>query len=270
MDPLASQITALHAQGRLRVWSMVITVFGDLVQHRGGQISTARLGAILGRVGVEQGTLRTALSRLGRDGWVHSQRVGRTSHYRLSAQGLARFATATTRIYAPPRNQPVKRWAIALSFGPGGRQEARLSPAGEVADEAAGAADCLVSGELQHISDAYRASLLSDEHRGALAALASDIAALNRADMSTPLDAAAARVLLIHRWRRIVLRFGEIPFGLMPAGAPLDDPRRAVASAYWRLSPATEAWLDTGFAGLPAMPAGTDPQPLRFLLAQQG
>ena len=68
MDPLDPVITALHAESRLRVWSLVITVFGDCVQHRGGAISTARLGRLLGRIGVEPGALRTALSRLGRDG----------------------------------------------------------------------------------------------------------------------------------------------------------------------------------------------------------
>jgi len=266
MDPLAAQITALHNQGRLRVWSMVITVFGDLVQHRGGQISTARLSAILGRVGVEQGALRTALSRLGRDGWVISERIGRTSHYRLSAQGLARFASATTRIYASPRSEPVRRWAIALRPGASGRQEATLSPADEVCE----AADCLVTGALQQISDAYRASLLSAEHRGALAALATDISALGTVEVRAPLDAAAARVLLIHRWRRIVLRFPEIQRELMPANTPLADPRRAVADAYCQLSEATEAWLDSDFSGLPAMPAVTDPLPQRFTNTQQG
>lgn len=260
MDPLAHQITALHSQGRLRVWSMVITVFGDLVQHRGGQISTARLGCILGRVGVEQGALRTALSRLGRDGWVISERNGRTSHYRLSAQGIDRFAPATTRIYAPPRSAPVTRWAIALRAGATGRQEARLCPADEVVD----GADCVVVGALQQVSDAYRASLLRQEHRSALAALASDIEALGNFELRNPLDAVAARVLLIHRWRRIVLRFGEIPFGLMPDDAPLLDPRSSVAEAYRRLSPATEAWLDNDFAGLPPMSPVADTPPQRF------
>jgi len=266
MDPLASQITALHNQGRLRVWSMVITVFGDLVQHRGGQISTARLGRILGRVGVEQGALRTALSRLGRDGWVHSERVGRTSHYRLSADGLARFAPATIRIYAPPRSKPVTSWAITLRLGPTGRQEVTLGPADEVAD----GADCVVTGDLQQVSQAYRASLLSDEHRNALAALAADIEALSIKDLSVPLDAAAARVLLIHRWRRIVLRFPEIPPELMPSNAPLSDPRAAVAGAYGRLTVATEVWLDNDFAGLPAMATVTDPLPQRFQALEKG
>jgi phenylacetic acid degradation operon negative regulatory protein len=262
MDPLASQITALHSQGRLRVWSMVITVFGDLVQHRGGQISTARLGCVLGRVGVEKGALRTALSRLGRDGWVQSERLGRTSLYRLSAQGLARFAPATTRIYAAPRQAPVTSWAIALRPGVTGRQEATLSPA----DEVASGAECLVVGALQQISQAYRATLLSDEHRDALEALAGDINALSTPVILDPLDAAAARVLLIHRWRRIVLRFPEIPSDLMPADAPLVDPRGRVGDVYRQLSPATETWLGNDFDGLEAMPAVAGSQPERFAI----
>ena len=101
MDPLAPLISALHSEGRLRAWSLLITVFGDMVQHRGGEIGTLRLGQLLGRVGVEGGTVRTALSRLTRDGWER-ERAGRSSRYRLSAQGIDHFAPATTRIYAAP------------------------------------------------------------------------------------------------------------------------------------------------------------------------
>ena len=63
MDPLVPLINTLRAEGRLRVWSLVITAFGDLVQHRGGAVSSARLNVLLGRIGVEPGALRTALSR---------------------------------------------------------------------------------------------------------------------------------------------------------------------------------------------------------------
>ncbi len=260
MDILAPLITALHAQGRLRVWSMVITVFGDLVQHRGGQISTARLGSILGQVGVEKGALRTALSRLGRDGWVCSERNGRIAMYRLSAQGLARFASATTRIYAPPRRVPVDRWAIALRPDDAGRQVATLSPADEVGD----GADCLVVGALQQISAPYRAALLSDEHRAALEALARDLDALRNAGALAPLDGVAARVLLIHRWRRMVLRFPEIPAELMPADSPLANPRSRVAEVYGALSPAVDIWLSSETDGLEPMSAVAGSQPLRF------
>lgn len=265
MDPLAPLITALHSEGRLRVWSMIITVFGDLVQHRGGEVSTARLGCLLGRVGVEQGALRTALSRLGRDGWVHSERSGRTSLYRLSARGLNQFAPATTRIYAPLRPVSVQRWAIALRLGPSGRPEATLSPADEIAD----GADCLVTGALEQVSDAYRAALLSPAHRTALQGLATDLQALDL-PLPTTLDAAAARMLLIHRWRRLVLRFPDIPADLMPGDTPLTNPRQAVARIYAQLVPATEAWLEGDSPGLPPMPPAIRPAAHRFTGAHPG
>ncbi len=248
-DPLAPQIDALHAAGRLRVWSLVITVFGDLVQHRGGQVSTARLRALLGRVGVEQGALRTALSRLGSDGWVTSERTGRTSHYRLSAQGIARFAPATTRIYAPPRLEPVARWAAVVRLTETGGQTIRLCPA----DEIDGAQDCRIIGTLETVSDRFRAAMLEPAHRAALEALAADLRALD-GPVAAPLDAAAARMLLIHRWRRIVLRFPEPAAELMPADAPLRNPRAAVARAHTALTPAAEAWLDSEIEGQKPMP----------------
>lgn len=267
MDPLAPLISSLQNDGRLRVWSMVITVFGDLVQHRGGQISTGRLGGILGRVGVEHGALRTALSRLGRDGWVQSKRIGRASHYRLSDQGIARFASATTRIYAPPRVTPVARWAIAVRLAGSGRQEVILSPEEDATDGGDGGdgVDCLVTGGLQRISEEYRQALMSVPYREALAALATDIAALGDPARLAPLEAVAARVLLVHRWRRIVLRYTELPPELMPADTPLANPRGAVAQAYRALCPAAESWLSAGFDGTPGMPDGNDPLRDRFL-----
>ena len=247
-DPLAPLIASLHAQGRLRVWSLVITAFGDLVQHRGGEISLARLGRLLGRIGVEQGALRTALSRLARDGWVLSTRRGRASFYRLSAQGTDRFGPATSRIYAPPAATGVTLWSLALRLDTPG---ATLRPA----DAAPLPGDLRLTGRIEHISEAYRAALLSDSYRAALAGLAADLAAMN-GELADPLDAAAARLLLIHRWRRIVLRYDEIPPDLMPADAPLADPRRAVAAAYRRRAPAAESWLDSTDGDLAAMPAG--------------
>lgn len=259
MDPIAPLVAALHAQGRLRVWSLVITVFGDLVQHRGGEISSTRLRVLLGRVGVEQGALRTALSRLAGDGWLSSERMGRSSLYRLSAQGLDRFAPATTRIYAPPRRAPVTQWAAEFSLSGSGVPSLRLRPA----DEAGGKADCRVLGRLEEVSESFRARLLAPAHRAALAALAADLAALETG-IEAPLDAAAARLLLIHRWRRIVLRFPDCLPELMPADAPLADPRAEVARAYAALTPAAERWLECAQDGMTAMPKAAEPAAKRF------
>lgn len=258
MDPLAPLVASLRAEGRLRVWSLVITAFGDLVQHRGGAISTARLGTLLGRIGVEPGALRTALSRLGSDGWVEREREGRTSICRLSQQGLLQFAPATSTIYAPPVCERVEHWTLTVRLDEAGLPQVRMVPAGA----AAGESDCAVTGKLDRITPAFRAALLPRPHREALEVLARDLDCLP--GVSDPLDAAAARLLLIHRWRRIVLRFDDPCPDLMPADLPLRNPRAAVARAYGALSGAAECWLDTAYPGMPAMPGDDESLAKRF------
>ncbi len=277
MDPLDPVITALHAESRLRVWSLVITVFGDCVQHRGGAMSTARLGRLLGRIGVEQGALRTALSRLGHDGWVDSARSGRLSYYRLSASGLTRFTEATSRIYAAPRRDPVTRWMVSTE---GTAQTALplgglwLSPAGEKTGATDGATDGApagsapafrLTGQITDLSDAMRETLISADHAAALRRLYDDLDHLDRLD-SDPLTHAAARILLIHRWRRIVLRYPELPCALLPQALAAADPRARVAATYLHLSPAAEAWLDSAPDDMAAMPAADRSFASRFCL----
>jgi phenylacetic acid degradation operon negative regulatory protein len=265
MDPLDPVITALHAESRLRVWSLVITVFGDCVQHRGGAISTARLGRLLGRIGVEPGALRTALSRLGRDGWVDSERSGRISHYRLSASGLTRFTEATSRIYAAPRATPVTEWALSAEGTPqtglalGGLW---LSPAD--APQTARPAFRLV-GRITDLAPAMRDSLISADHATALRRLMADVAHLTELQ-SDPLTHAAARILLIHRWRRIVLRYPDLPSELLPADLDAQHPRDRVARIYHQLTPGTEAWLDSDEGEIAAMPPPDSSLARRFAI----
>jgi phenylacetic acid degradation operon negative regulatory protein len=253
MDPLDPVITALHAESRLRVWSLVITVFGDCVQHRGGAISTARLGRLLGRIGVEPGALRTALSRLGRDGWVDSERSGRLSHYRLSPSGLARFTEATSRIYAPPRLVQVTEWALSSE----GTPQTALALGGlwlAPADAALPPRPAFrLVGRLTDLAPAMRDSLISADHVTALRRLMADLDRLSGL-ASDPLTHAAARILLIHRWRRIVLRYPDLPPEVLPADLAMQAPRARVAAVYHHLTPGAEAWLDSSEGEITAMP----------------
>lgn len=260
-DPLAPVIKSLHDDGRLRAWSLLMTVFGDSVQHRGGRIATARLRVLLGRIGVESGTLRTALSRLGQDGWVVGERSGRSSSYRLKGEALKDVLGASQTIYAPPRDKPVGEWVMQLG-GEGGLEIApgvHLLPADTVAK---GAARVAVSGRLTQVAPDLAETLLSPGHLAARNAMRADIAALDGLD-PVPLDAAAARTLLIHRWRRLVLRHPELPAELLgPKAGP--DLRAEVARLYHALTPTAEAWLDSAEDGLDPMPAATQAIMRRF------
>jgi len=265
MDVLEPLITALHNEGRLRAWSLVVTVFGDAVQLRGGRIATLRLQHLLGRVGVEAGTLRTALSRLSHDGWVLRDREGRNSFYRLSESGQAEITSAAVDIYAPPSHREIREWVLASgedapTNGVKVAANLWLIPAGQVSDLTR---HICVTGALTSFPDRFAKQVLSVEHRAALAALGNDINALNGVDL-TPLEAMAARMLLIHRWRRIVLRFPAIPPELLTASQTLQNPRQVVAKTYHQLTAASEIWLNGSDHGLLPMPASTSEFANRF------
>ncbi|MFV2035852.1 MAG: PaaX family transcriptional regulator C-terminal domain-containing protein, partial [Halocynthiibacter sp.] len=90
--------------------------------------------------------------------------------------------------------------------------------------------------------------------RTAVSALFNDLDTLQTIPVE-PLDTMAARILLIHRWRRIVLRGPEVAHALYPTDLAVQgDARARVAAIYARLLPASELWLGHEVAGTPALP----------------
>lgn len=256
MDPLAPVIAALHAEGRLRVWSLVITLFGDSILHRGGAVTSAQVQTVLGRLGVDAGAVRTALSRLARDGWL-DRREGR---YRLSDKGTAEFATALGRVYAPPM-QGGNLWTMAVAESAPVPEAFQIAPMTWLWPGARGQVGLSLTGQDLSASSDMRQALLTPEHRAALGSLAADLAAVSTPP-DDPLTAIAARTALIHRWRRLVLRFADLPPDLLPSDAPLAAPRAAMAEAYHPLCAPSERWLDT--EGFPTAPDAAQTLARRF------
>ena len=62
----------LHAEGRLRVWSVIVTIMGEIAQPDGGEISMAVLLEICTALDIEPQAVRTAMSRLSKDGAIIS------------------------------------------------------------------------------------------------------------------------------------------------------------------------------------------------------
>jgi len=113
--PLAQLIEHLHAQGRLRVWSVIVTILGELAEPEGGEISMSALLELCAALEIEPQAVRTAMSRLSKDGLVSGRRLGRQAFYRFSSAGLEQYHRAARRIYAAPRD--VAQWCYGL-IGP--------------------------------------------------------------------------------------------------------------------------------------------------------
>ena len=245
MDPIASLIKHLHDEGRTRVWSLVITLFGDAVQHRGGLIATSEILRVFERLNIEAGTVRTALSRLSSDGWVRREREGRNSFYRLSATAAQSTQEASSHIYRAPMDDP-QLWSLQVGGDP-----VRGFPLGENVWLVPGPPEggIAVSGALSgHAEVGARA--ISQSHREVLNQLDKDLAT-PLGGIDDPLTALAARVLIIHRWRRIALRYPDIPPTLKLEDLP--DPRTKLAHIYPKLFRMSEQCLALPLQDVPSL-----------------
>ena len=262
-------IEQLQGPQRLRVWSVIITVFGDAIVPRGGSIPLQALQEILGRLGIEAGAVRTALSRLASEGWVIRQRRGRLSHYSLDMRGQRAFDEATQLIYASGPPEWEGRWSIAVPTAGNGEAGADLEAAGFVSRGGTwlrpevkgvkplpkGLDHYLVIDNQPGIAPVNACSFwamdaVAEAIRGFCRALDPLTEAL-ACETPAPLDAVALRILLIHEWRRIVLRAPALPAELLPPDWPCGNARAQLKAIYAKLAGPSEAWLTE--QGLPAL-----------------
>jgi phenylacetic acid degradation operon negative regulatory protein len=107
-------VARFRRQRPLRAGSLLITLFGDAVAPHGGAISLGSLIQLTQPFGVGERLVRTSVARLAQDGWLASEREGRTSEYRLTDVGKRRFAEATRRIYASSPERWAGSWTLLL------------------------------------------------------------------------------------------------------------------------------------------------------------
>ena len=268
--PLAAPVSALldrfHASRPVRAWSLIVTLYGDAIVPRGGSLWLGSLTQIMAGFGIDAGHVRTAMSRLVTDGWLERRRIGRNSYYRLSKREQASFAAATRRIYFGAAQPFDGRVRLAL-LGPDVDDRsavrpllerdgfAALSPTVYVAGGDASAEIAALGGVFLVTADpgkngpavaaaAFNLAPLAASYRDFVARFAPLDRHLAAGEMLDPAAALVARVLLIHEFRRIVLRDPALPRALLPADWPGTTARALAARIYRRLVPAAETYLD--------------------------
>ncbi len=110
-------IAKLHQESHhMRVWSIVMSIYGDAVMPYGGAISLKGLSLILTRMNIGTGALRTAMSRLARDGWMERFRKDSNSFYRISKPMQQDIQQASLQIYASPDDDYIWQghWQVAI------------------------------------------------------------------------------------------------------------------------------------------------------------
>src|SRR6266581_5829608 len=262
--PLAGIIERLKREPS-RTGAIVITVFGDAIVPRGGSVWLGTLLEFFEALDIDSSVVRTAMSRLTADGWFERTKVGRNSFYRLVQRERLTFDIATRHIYGAPASDWTGRFELLLIGNGEDRDASRealknagfgsplpgvwVAPSGvPVPEEAKAAIRLEVSAEdhsgrrllsaswpLDRTADAYLKFMKTFEPlRGWIA----------RRQALADADAFTARILLIHYYRRVVLRDPLLPTALLPRDWPGQAARGLCGEIYRALLPPSEQWLD--------------------------
>jgi phenylacetic acid degradation operon negative regulatory protein len=226
-------VTELTASGTQRVWSVLVTIFGDLAPNESDQISGALISKLTGMAGIKAEATRVALHRLRKEGWIESTRLGRNSVHSLADFGRSQSAAAVPRIYAMESIDP-KNWHLLLADSSNSsRQElADLLLTGEYVSLnsqtaiAAGPAPSGVEDLLVlHVDDIAVPDWLRQKcgpvelrnsYDHLLETFRNALALLPKEGAADPFQSTVLRVLVVHNWRRAILRHPELPKAFFP------------------------------------------------------
>src|SRR5271154_3629180 len=225
-QPLSRIIEQLKREPS-RTGSIVITLFGDAIVPRGGSVWLGTLLAFFETLDIDSGVVRTAMSRLAADGWLERNKVGRNSFYRLVKKGRQTFDTATKHIYDTQISDWTGRFELLLIGSSEDRDASRdalknagfgsplpgvwVAPSGvPVPDEASNAIRLEVSAEddsgRRLLSESWPLERTADAYLKFIKTFGPLHDWLSTRPRLSDADAFTARILLIHYYRRVVLR----------------------------------------------------------------
>lgn len=250
--PPAFDLSAFVARHPPRAARFIVTLYGDAVLPRGGELAMTSIVETCARVGISETLVRTAVSRLVAAGQLAGHRQGRRSFYRLTPGAEAAFGAAARVIYTA---RPPSGWRLAagpeaalagLERAGFARLRAGLAlgpdrgplPAGcaAVAGPAAGAAGALAEVAAQ-LWDLGAQAAAYEAFAARFAPVVPVAAAL------PPQEALALRLLMVDDWRRAALADPGLPPEALPEGWPEAGARRVFSGLYLALTPAAEAWI---------------------------
>jgi phenylacetic acid degradation operon negative regulatory protein len=261
--PISNLLRQFHARKPARIWSLIVTLYGDAIVPRGGSIWIGSLIELMALFGIDAGHVRTAVSRLSSDGWLVSTKRGRASYYRLTKSGEAEFLQATQRIYS---GIPVVQGDMQVAvIGPAAHDPVALRAALQTAGYAAvspvihvgfGSLPADLAGRdglfvmTPRLEDrralaaaAFRLDEVSQAYRDFVTLFSSLADALARKAPGEE-EALVARTLLIHAFRRAVLRDPGLPPDLLPPDWQGEAARALAARIYALVAAPSERLLD--------------------------
>ena len=286
-SPAQKILDEYRRQDRVHAGSLIISVLGDAVMPRGSRVWLGSLIRLLEPLGLNERLVRTAVFRLVRDEWLTSERSGRRTDYLLTPSGEQRFDEASRLIYAAAMPQWDRRWRLIVTAGElSAKDRDRLRKAlvwhgfgalnndcfvhpsvdliavfdalvaeglGGLLDRlkpliAADAALGMAASDAAMVRSAWDLEQLAGMYRDFVARYRPVLGQLRDGGFETADETAfLLRVLLIHDYRRLLLRDPSLPGVLLPPDWPGQKARLLCSELYRRLLAPSERHLDACF-----------------------
>jgi phenylacetic acid degradation operon negative regulatory protein len=277
-DQISTHVLRMSRGLVIRANSLLITIYGDAIAPRKQPVWLGSLITMMELFGVSPRLVRTSAFRLTADDWLTAMRIGRRSFYKLSETGLQRVQHADRRIYevAPPAWDGY--WTLA-ALDTKMRASARQHLRRELLWEGFGqvlpnlfAHPHADHGSLREILKAanaedqvamLRASAIESYSRKPLQTIMRDTYKLEDVELAwkqfiarfsnvlrdlqnlNEAESFFVRTLLIHEYRRVLLRDPNLPEVLLPSDWPGIRAKQLCEAIYRGLLHASERFLLT-------------------------
>jgi Phenylacetic acid-responsive transcriptional repressor len=245
-------------------------LFGDHLRTRGGRASVAALVRLLAPLDIAAPAVRTAISRMVRQGWLDPVRLPQGPGYAATAKCVRRLDQAGERIYRAGRATWAGAWHVLVIDPVRDRAKrerlradlaflgyAPLSESTWIGPRPSPELDTLLEGERVR-ADRFDARLIGDPRE--LVSRAWDLPTIGRAyenwllgavelvgalpDDAPDAQVFAVRSRLLHGWRNFLFQDPGLPAELLRPGWPGEKARDYFEQEAARLLPAAAAFVD--------------------------
>ncbi len=111
---MSLQLEAADSAPYMKPRALILDLFGDDLRYRGGAVKAGNLVSLLGFFGIEPATVRVTLSRLRREHWFTTHRIGRETVYTLTDHMIATLDEGRARIFADYNEPWNERWTTVV------------------------------------------------------------------------------------------------------------------------------------------------------------
>jgi phenylacetic acid degradation operon negative regulatory protein len=270
---MAGRLTPVHAR------SALFDLYGDHLRTRDGQAPVAALVRLMAPLGIAPPAVRTAISRMVRQGWLEPLSLPAGRGYRATPRCVQRLDEALARVYrvaVPAWDGEWHLLVLAKVADRGARERLRaglsylgyasLGDGTWVAPRPSPGLDELLAGENVR---AERFTARYDGDASGLVSRAWDVDALGRSyerwlgaartivqraselvpGPGSDLESFATRSLLVHEWRKFLFTDPGLPAVLLPPSWPGGRAATFFTAEAERLRPAAARYVEACLAG---------------------